>query len=89
MAYYLLQLAYTPEGWAAQLQNPQDRVEAVRPVIEGLGGERRERLSGVRRVRRGAPVPVSRQPARGGLLDSRLVVGRDQSLQDHTADDDR
>ena len=38
MAYYLLQLAYTPEGWAAQLQNPQDRVEAVRPVIERLGG---------------------------------------------------
>jgi hypothetical protein len=63
MAYYLLQLAYTPEGWAAQLQNPQDRVEAGEARDREARGERRERLSGVRRVRRGAPVPVSRQPA--------------------------
>lgn len=30
MAYYLLQLSYTPEGWATQLQDPQNRVEAVK-----------------------------------------------------------
>ena len=38
MAKYLFQAAYTSEALAAQLQNPQNRVEAIRPVIEGLGG---------------------------------------------------
>ena len=38
MAKYLFQTAYTSEAWAAQLQNPQNRVEVIRPVIEGLGG---------------------------------------------------
>lgn len=38
MAYYLIQLAYTPEAWAAQIKNPQNRLEAVRPVVESLGG---------------------------------------------------
>ena len=38
MAHYLFQLAYTPEAWAAQLQNPQNRIAAVTPFLEGLGG---------------------------------------------------
>ena len=38
MARYLFQLAYTPESWAAQLKNPQNRIEAVTPIVEGLGG---------------------------------------------------
>jgi len=38
MAYYLLQAAYTPEAWAALVKNPQNRVEAVRPAVEKLGG---------------------------------------------------
>jgi uncharacterized protein with GYD domain len=38
MALYLLQVAYTPEAWAVQLQHPLDRREAVSPVVEGLGG---------------------------------------------------
>ena len=38
MAYYLIQVAYTPEAWAAQIKNPQNRIEAVRPVVERLGG---------------------------------------------------
>jgi uncharacterized protein with GYD domain len=38
MALYLFQLAYTPESWAAQLQNPQDRVKLVSPAAEKLGG---------------------------------------------------
>lgn len=38
MAYYLLQLAYTSEGWAAQTRNPQNRIEQVRPAAERLGG---------------------------------------------------
>ncbi len=39
MPYYLLQAAYTPEAWANLVKNPQDRTEAIRPVIEGLGGK--------------------------------------------------
>jgi uncharacterized protein with GYD domain len=38
MAHYSLHAAYTPLGWAALLKNPQHRLEAVRPVIERLGG---------------------------------------------------
>ena len=38
MAYYSLQTAYTPLGWAALLKDPHHRLEAVRPVIERLGG---------------------------------------------------
>ena len=37
MAHYLVQVAYTPEAWAAQLKHPQSRVEAVRPLLERLG----------------------------------------------------
>jgi uncharacterized protein with GYD domain len=38
MAFYALQTAYTPLGWAALLKDPQDRLEAVRPVVQRLGG---------------------------------------------------
>ena len=38
MAYYLIQLAYTPEAWGTQIRNPQNRIEAVRPVVEQAGG---------------------------------------------------
>lgn len=38
MAKYLFQATYTSDAWAAQVHNPQNRVEALRPVIEGLGG---------------------------------------------------
>lgn len=37
MAHYLVQLAYTPEAWAAQIKNPQNRVDVVRPLLEKLG----------------------------------------------------
>jgi uncharacterized protein with GYD domain len=39
MANYLLQVAYTPEAWAKLIANPQDRIAAVRPVVEKLGGK--------------------------------------------------
>lgn len=39
MAHYLCQLSYTAEAWAALLKKPQNRIEAVRPVIEKLGGK--------------------------------------------------
>jgi uncharacterized protein with GYD domain len=39
MALYTYQGSYTPESVAAQISNPQDRIEAVRPAIEALGGK--------------------------------------------------
>ena len=39
MPHFLLQAAYTPEACAAMIKNPQSREEAVRPVIEKLGGK--------------------------------------------------
>jgi uncharacterized protein with GYD domain len=38
MAAYMFQVAYTPEGWAGLIGSPQDRIEAVKPVIEELDG---------------------------------------------------
>ncbi len=38
MPHFLHQVAYSPEGWQAIVNNPQDRIEAVRPAIERLGG---------------------------------------------------
>ena len=40
MPIYMYQAAYTPEFWAAQMKNPQNRVEAVgRKVCEAVGGK--------------------------------------------------
>ncbi len=39
MAHYLIQVAYTPEAWAALAKNPQDRSKAIEPVVAGLGGK--------------------------------------------------
>ena len=36
---YLIQVAYTPDAWAAMVNQPQNRLEAVRPVVEKLGGK--------------------------------------------------
>jgi uncharacterized protein with GYD domain len=38
MARYLVQASYTPESWAAQLENPQDRRQVVEPLLQRLGG---------------------------------------------------
>ena len=38
MPLYLAQVAYTQEAWQALVRNPQDRLEAVRPAVEKLGG---------------------------------------------------
>ena len=35
----LIQVAYTPEAWATMIKNPQDRIEAVRPAVESVGGK--------------------------------------------------
>lgn len=39
MPHYLMQVAYTPEAWATMSKNPQNRLEAVRPAVEDLGGK--------------------------------------------------
>ena len=39
MTSYLLQVGYTPEAWANMIAHPHDRMDAVRPVIEKLGGK--------------------------------------------------
>ena len=39
MPHFLHQIAYSREGWEAIVNNPQDRVEAIRPAIEKLGGK--------------------------------------------------
>jgi uncharacterized protein with GYD domain len=39
MALYMVQVAYTPESWTAMVKVPQDRLQAVKPVIERLGGK--------------------------------------------------
>ena len=38
MAYFLFQCSYTPEAWASQIKNPQNRIDAVGPVLDKLGG---------------------------------------------------
>lgn len=40
MALYMYQGTYTPESWAAQIKNPQNRVDAVgKAVCEAAGGK--------------------------------------------------
>ena len=39
MPLYMYQAAYTPDSWAAQVKNPQNRVETVGPqVCQAVGG---------------------------------------------------
>ena len=42
MPSFLHQVAYSREGWQALLSHPQDRIEAVRPAVEKLGGKIKE-----------------------------------------------
>jgi uncharacterized protein with GYD domain len=39
MPLYLYQAAYTAESIAAQINNPQDRLEVNRPTFEAIGGK--------------------------------------------------
>jgi uncharacterized protein with GYD domain len=38
MPLYMSQFAYTPEAWAALVDNPEDRSAAVRELTEAMGG---------------------------------------------------
>jgi uncharacterized protein with GYD domain len=37
MPYYLIQGAYTPEAWAVQVKNPQNRAELIQPLLQKVG----------------------------------------------------
>jgi uncharacterized protein with GYD domain len=39
MALYMYQASYTARSMAAQLKEPQDPVEAIRPTLEDLGAK--------------------------------------------------
>ena len=38
MAHYLITGSYTSEAWAAQIKDPQNRFELVKPLFESQGG---------------------------------------------------
>ena len=37
MPRFLVEVAYTPEAWAAQLERPQNRIELLKPVLQTVG----------------------------------------------------
>jgi len=39
MPLYMTQFAYTPEAWAALVDNPEDRSAPVRELVESMGGQ--------------------------------------------------
>src|SRR5438067_5487810 len=39
MPRFLQQISYTLEGWQALIKNPQNRIDAIRPSVEKLGGK--------------------------------------------------
>ncbi len=39
MALYMFEAAFTSDAWATLAKNPQDRTEAVRTLIQGVGGK--------------------------------------------------
>lgn len=38
MSLYLVQVGYNQSGWQAQISEPQDRMQKIRPAVEQLGG---------------------------------------------------
>ena len=39
MSYYLTQASYSSEAWMAQIKNPENRFEKLRPMLDGHGVE--------------------------------------------------
>lgn len=39
MPFYLFECSYTPAALKAMVNNPQDREEAARPMVEAVGGK--------------------------------------------------
>jgi uncharacterized protein with GYD domain len=38
MPHFLTQVAYNEQAWQTLVSNPQNRLDAIRPVVEKLGG---------------------------------------------------
>lgn len=38
MPFFLTQASYTSESWSTLIHNPHDRLQALRPAVEKLGG---------------------------------------------------
>jgi uncharacterized protein with GYD domain len=38
MPHFLTQVAYNEQAWQSLVSNPQSRLDAIRPVVEKLGG---------------------------------------------------
>ena len=67
MSHYLLQVAYTPEAAAALVKNPQNRLEAVRPVAKRLGGTVDSQWMSLGEVRRRGSDQYAGRCQRGGV----------------------
>jgi hypothetical protein len=39
MPMYMYQASYTPESLAAQIKEPKDRIEVVKPVFDAIGAK--------------------------------------------------
>jgi uncharacterized protein with GYD domain len=39
MPLYLIRFSYTPEAWAKLIKEPEDRREAIGPLLEAVGGK--------------------------------------------------
>lgn len=39
MAHYMFQSSFTSDAWAKMVRDPQNREQAVKPMIEKLGGK--------------------------------------------------
>ena len=39
MAKFLILASYSSDGWKSQVKNPTNRIEALRPSVERLGGK--------------------------------------------------
>ena len=39
MARFLLEVSYTPQAWAAQLERPTNRIEALKPSLDTVGAK--------------------------------------------------
>jgi uncharacterized protein with GYD domain len=37
MPRFLLEVAYTPEAWAVQLEHPANRIEILKPALDSVG----------------------------------------------------
>ena len=39
MAFYMIEVAYSTEGWKGLIAHPQDRIDAIKPALEQLDGK--------------------------------------------------